>query len=181
MKKSKNGFMLVELIITSTIVVGAMIALYASFNRIYTLYQRKNSYYTIDGTYATNKMLTSLMNNNLNQFINTNLEENSYTYLIKQGSCKLPSTSPNYAMCTAIIDLYDIKNMILAEYDKCILSPTSCNASNGLSVENQTFKEYIDYIIGYYDIVESDTSSSYILLTEIEENQNTYYANLRIR
>ena len=59
-KKRSKGFMLVELIVTSTIIVATMIGLYASFTKIYTIYQTKNNYYHIDGIYATKEMTKNI-------------------------------------------------------------------------------------------------------------------------
>ena len=64
--------------------------------------------------------------------------------------------------------------MILVEYDK--------NTLNKLKNEsiNETFKEYIDYVIKYYGIKEND-DYNYIVLTEIEIGNKQYnYSNLRI-
>ncbi len=188
---NKKGFMLAELIITSTIVVAAMIGLYASFNKLYSLYKVRNNYYDIDGIYATKEMTKSLINNDLNDFVGKTIENGHYKFLIeydstnKKSKCNFLDTDPNNEICNTILNVYHIKNMIFSEYDKCILDSDSneCTlvSSDSIPIKDETFKEYVNYVINYYDIKESDTDYNYVILTEIEENQNTYYSNLRIR
>ena len=195
MKKKRNGFMLAELIITSTIVVSAMISLYASFNKIYSLYKTKNNYYYVDGVYATKELTDSIIKDNFNTFINNKLSSERNTYLIKDNTCETETNLQE--KCKAIQELYHVKNMIFAEYNKCNLDKEKCttqdsqaanptNVGEGdntlLKIENnQPFKEYIDYVIDYYDIESESNEYNYIVLTEIEEDGQTYYSNLRIR
>ena len=42
MKKNNKGFMLIEAIISGTIVLTSMVLLYSTFGRLYNLYQEKN-------------------------------------------------------------------------------------------------------------------------------------------
>ncbi len=181
MKKKSKGFMLVELIVTSTIVVAAMVTLYASFNRIYSLYKTKNNYYSIDGVYATKEMTKNLIfNNKINDLIREAMDKNKYTYIIKDNKC----IKEDDKICNGIQSFYNVKNMIFIEYDKNVLSnPNDSNdlIDNENIKNNETLKDYINYVINYYDITASDTSFSYIILTETEENGKNYYSNLRIR
>ncbi len=198
MKKKKNGFMLAELIVTATVVIAAMVGLYAGYNNVYTLYKKRNNYYNIDGIYATKEMINHYMKNDLNKIINNNLGENItsgtessntkyYFYIIKDNQCQ----DKEDITCKTIQKLYNIENMIFSEYDKCILNPNKYKCSSNtkqnivpLDISNETFKEYIDYVINYYNI-EDNNEYSYIVLTEINNNEdneeNIYYSNLRIR
>lgn len=192
MKKNNKGFMLVELIITSTVIVAALIGLYTSYSRIYSLYQEKNTYYNIDGVYATKEIINDLLETgNLNSLLNQ-LKGSNYIYIIDNEKDNEKCNSKS-AICPTIKDLYNINKMILVEYDK--------NTLNKLKNEpiNETFKEYIDYVIKYYGIKEND-DYNYIVLTEIEignkqtenkqteietenkqtENKQYNYSNLRI-
>ena len=190
---NKKGFMLAELVITATVVISAMVGLYSSFNKIYSLYKERNRYYNIDGIYATKEMTKNLLNNkfsqfdSINHFVNINLDTKHYYYIIENKTCKIKdknNSSKEDPICLAIKDTYNIKNMIFAEYNKCSLSPTKCGITNStadLNISNQSFKDYIDYVINYYDIESTNTSFNYIILTEREENSETFYSNLRIR
>ena len=178
MVKNNYGFMLSELIISSTVVIATMVALYSGFNRVYSLYREKNNYYHVDGFYASKEMLQYMMKDDFNHYLNDTFENANYQYFIKDGVCVISNN-----ICNGILNLYHVQNMVLLEYDKCILDSTRCNVtqSDSFSVKNATFQDYIDYVIGYYDIEESDSKYSYIVLTEIQKDKEVYYSNLRIR
>lgn len=173
MVKNNKGFMLIEVIIVSTIVGTTMTLLFTSFNRLYNNYRIKNSYYNIDAVYATKEMLNSMIEDNfLNKFINNKIAINSYEYVINNSLC-----TPNYSpsSCQNLKDLYDINNMIFSKYDI-----SSLNALKETNL-NQTLKDYIDYLITYYDLENTTNEYNYIILTEINDKNNYYYANIRTR
>ena len=198
MKKNNKGFMLIELIITSTIVVTAMISLYASFNRIYSLYKTRNNYYDINGIYASKEVIRSLLNNNeLTKIINASFEKGNYSFVIKDGELNHTiSNNSTQNQINEIKEFYHIKNMILTSYSKCILALDECigvqsneeeNSIEGAEstslkseINNETFKEYVEYITKYYNTTSNETYS-YIIITEIEDNNKYYYSNLGIR
>ena len=176
MKKNNKGFMLIEVIITSTIVLTTMILLYSSFNKLSNSYKIRNSYYNIDASYATKEMINSMLkdsnnNNNINQFINDTFYRKRYGYIIDNQECKLETDS-----CDKLKTLYSIENMIFSEYD-----PESLKYLKENELINQTFKEYIEYIDNYYDIKNTKDNYEYIILTEVKENDKYYYASLRMR
>ena len=70
MIKNNKGFMLIEAIITSTIVLTMLIALYTSYNKLYNNYKTKNTYYDLDSIYATKEIINlNLNNNNFTKYI----------------------------------------------------------------------------------------------------------------
>lgn len=185
MIKNNKGFMLIEVIITSTIVLTTLIALYASFNKLYNNYRIKNNYHNLDATYATKEIINSMLKNdegNINNYINTIIPNSKYGYIIKNGYCTNEAefnnngtpaaTVPNN--CSNIKKLYTINNMLFVEYDSESLNELDDSI-------NQTFKEYVDYVIKYYDIKNTKEDYNYIYLTEIKNGDNYYYANLRMR
>lgn len=142
MKKNNKGFMLIELIITSTVVVTAMITLYASFNKIYSLYKTRNNYYSIDGTYAAKETVRFLMKDNIfADLINKKLGNENYTFLISNAKCNFNDGSNEQGKCETIRKFYNIKNMILAEYDKCILALDQCVGPIGNNSEEISNEE----------------------------------------
>lgn len=178
MRKNNKGFMLIEVIVTSTIVLTTMILLYSSFNRLSNNYKTRNSYYNLDATYATKEMINSMLKNeegNINEFINATFYNKRYEYIIKKegGSinCKISINS-----CNNLKEFYSIENMIFSEYD-----PESLNYLKDNESINQTFREYIEYLDKYYDIESTKYDYNYIILTEVKEKNNYYYANLRMR
>lgn len=173
MKKNNKGFMLIEAIVTSTIIVTAMIGLYASFNKLYVNYNSKNQYYSIDAVYATKLMFQDMLDSgDINAIINNIFKDGHGEYLIYTNDtgtqCSVGSS------CSQIASFYNIKNMILVEYDKESLK----ELQNGTL--NETFNEYIDYVINYYNVTTSE-EYDYLLLTEIYDGTDYYYANLRVR
>ena len=175
MVKNNKGFMLIEVIITSTIVLTAMVFLYSSFNKIYNSYRTKNNYYNIDATYATKALVNTLIEEDLiNKLINDKITTNHFEYIINQKQCEINSLKAKYQN---IQNLYNIENVIFSEYNINNLLEIKKNSSK----LNQTFKEYIDYLITTYEPANELNNYSYIVLTEIKEGNNYYYANLKIR
>lgn len=188
MIKNNKGFMLIEVIVTSTIVVTTMILLYSSFNRLSNNYKIRNSYYNLDATYATKEMINSMLKKekgNINEFINTVIPNSTYGHIINNNKCveeidfrgdigvkKINTVT----VCPNLQKLYSIENMIFSEYNSEFLEDLKNNESI-----NQTFKEYVEYLYNYYDIKNTEDDYSYIILTEVKKDNNYYYASLRMR
>lgn len=200
MKKNNKGFMLAEAVISGTVILVSMISLYATFSRLYSLYDDRMNYYDIDSYYATKLMINNFFNSSFNQRLN-NIFYNSNSYLlIANGECqsinKIEESEGNYKeidslmdmdFCNKLQDLYNINTMIITEYDKSVLleevkNDIKLNLLNDNSSYslNQTFKDYIDFVNNYYDVGNSDAKFSYIVLTEVKNGDSYYYANLGI-
>ena len=219
MMKNRKGFMLAELVISATVVISTMLGLYSLYSKLYNKYKEKNSYYSIDAMYATKEIVDVMISNNeFNTFINHTLstsssstsssgfiiravpEEND-TYLCDNSN---PQCVHIKESVNAIKGLYGIKNMVVVEYSLCsLIDNEKCktnteNSDNKPLIEqisNETFKDYIHYLVTYYDIEnlavytdrdneendEQKNDYSYIVITEIEKNNKTYYASMRIR
>ena len=65
MVKNNKGFMLVEVIITSTVILTGMILFYSSFNSLFSKYKEREVYHDIDAFYATKEMINALLENNI--------------------------------------------------------------------------------------------------------------------
>lgn len=196
MRKKSQGFMLAEVIITSTVIVTGMILLFSSYNALLSKYKQRENYHNIDAFYATKEMINHLTKNNLNQFINQELYTKESTFLIKEGQCLDNST-----FCQSLVQLYSIENMILTFYDKQnLLNLKTGQDLFGNPLENkvktETFKDYLDYVINYYNIqsenIQTTTENikneyTYLVLTEIknttsQKNEENYtYASIAIR
>lgn len=174
MKKNNRGFMLAEVIVTSTVIVTAMIGLYTSFNKLYKNYEVKNRYQYIDGVYATKEMVQGMLNDDMAHFMNDIFYSSTSKYLIQNNQC---DESTLVSSCQDIANFYHVLNMIIVEYDeesiKSLIKPPN--------VISEEFKEYIEYVINYYDVKRGDAEYSYLLLTEIQDGDHYYYANLRVR
>lgn len=208
MKKNNKGFMLVEVIITSTVIVTSMMFLYTSFNSLFTQYEARTNYHNIDALYATKETIDYLYQNNLNKYIVENTKDSLYNkeslYLIKGGTCikgENGSSILEKSFCKALQELYGIETMILTSYDAENLK----NLKEGLkedgevkveAVSTETMKEYITYVTNYYNIKNENINAAnstrkneytYLLLTETKaqksenEKEEYNYASIAIR
>lgn len=177
MTKNNKGFMLIEVIVVSTIVLTSMITLYVSFNKLYNNYKIKNSYYNIDATYATKKTIDSMIReerlNNLTNKIKT--DSFFYYYLIKENQCIELEDKYLPFNCGKTTNFYNVNNMIFVNYNL-----ESLNKLIEKETLNETFKDYIAYLIKYYNITDNE-EYNYIVITEVKQNNEYYYASLRVR
>ena len=180
MVKNNKGFMLVEVIITSTVILTGMILFYSSFNSLFSKYKEREVYHDIDAFYASKEMINNLLENNLSAFLNAHSSLETID-IIKDNRCiaeeSLYINQNNF--CTTLKDFYQIKNMFFTYYDANVLKNKKENLTN------ETFKYYIDYVTNYYNIKEanigtSSNSYAYMIITEIENNGKNYYANIPI-
>lgn len=169
MRKNSKGFMLVEVVITATVILTSMVGLYTGFNRLYNYYNSRIQYYNIDGIYATKILIDELLKGGINDFLSDTVEIDNFVYLIHNGEC---NADLHINQCNSVLKTYGIDNMLVAKYNSEVL--------NNITVGNQTFSEYRDYVVKYYDM-EHNVDYGYIFLTEICDEKDCYYSNLRIR
>lgn len=184
MIKNNKGFMLIEVIVTTTVIVVAMVALYASFNRLYTNYDARSRYNDIDTILATKFMFQDMIDKQrANYIINEVFYDNVYGYLIKDGTCNSnvfnDSTNDRGVLshisdCSQLPLFYNVDNMVMVEYDLNSVQKLKDN------LDNETFKDYVEYVISYYNIT-TEEEYQYLLLTEVYDGSDYYYANLRVR
>ena len=164
MNKNTKGFMLVEVVITSTVILTALITLYTSFEKLYKKYNEKNNYHNIDSIYATKEVVKYFITNdnfNFNTYLNEVFNNNNYDYIIKDttvGDIIKDNYCENNTVCSSlnvVKETYNIKNMVITEYDKSDLNNFKQNENI-----NETFKDYIDYVISYYNIEESNITTN---------------------
>ncbi len=204
--------MLVEVIVTSTVIVTTMVVLFAGFNSLLAKYEARNEYHSIDAIYASKKTIDYLQKVNLNSFINQSLYTRENIYLIKDHSCQMIEEICSVEefcedgkkmvsileenFCAALVDLYHVETMIFTTYDKQNLTDLRDGTKDEyghdviLPVTTETMKEYLDYVIGYYNIQNENIDAldgerkneyNYMILTEIKDGENYSYASLAIR
>ena len=117
MSKNNHGFMLVEVIITSTVILTGMVLMFSSYNSLFAKYKSRGEYHDIDTFYATKEMIDYLIENNLASFIQENLDQNESVALIDTSQCKF-NNDFNNNFCEKLKNLYEIENMIFTTYDK---------------------------------------------------------------
>ena len=153
--------MLVEVIIVTVVVATIMTSLYVAFNKLYTAYDVKNKYNNIDGIYALKLIKDDLVDNmELNTLINNT---STYSELI----------NPNDSSYIAnVFTEYKINKLYL-------IKTSDISSFKTISDINQTFKDYIDYLVTKEIINNSD----YLLVLEITvdtENEIYNYAYLEV-
>lgn len=185
--------MLIEVIVTSTVVLTSMLVLYSSFSKLYNSFRVKNAYYDIDGVYAAREIVKRMVevegDFNINKFLQKfgDNEDDSINELpLSDLSLLTDNGCETDTICEQIKELYDIKSAYLLEYDESVLKTYKDRWPN------QTFKEYVDYLLKYYvddlpdrlnedDSDENSTEYKYIVLVEYGNDNNYKYANLRLR
>lgn len=195
MRINNKGFMLIEVIVTSTVVLTSMLVLYSSFSKLYNNFKVKNAYYDADGVYVAEELVKRIIevdsgdeenNFNINKYLlnlggkadNTALTV-ADTALIRDKKCERLSASQEKTdeVCEKIKDLYNVRSVFLLEYSAAKLK----EAKKDAILDTQTFKEYIDYLLKYYADDFDDDKYSYIVLVEYGNDNNYKYANLRLR
>lgn len=139
-KLNGKGFMLVEVIIVTVVVVSVMTSLYVVFNRVYKMYEIKNKYSNIDGIYALSLIrdeLTDAMFFNSSDFLE--ISDSSYKN-VTSSDCGGDETN-NF--CTAIFESYNINKVIIVRGDFFVTMDDTAISNLDL---NSTFKDYIIYL-----------------------------------
>ena len=160
MKKNNKGFMLAEVVITSTIVMTAMINLYFTFNKIYTRYNTISTYKNLDGIYAIENITDNLIED---QNINTILA-NKEGVIIKDSKCKI---SEEYCINTQLA--YSIENMYIVKMDNTQVDNLKTSAK-------ATLKDYIDYTKKYYKY----DANHYLIILEYKNGNKLNYSSMEL-
>lgn len=206
MIKNNKGFMLAEVVITSTVVLTSLVILYSSFTKIYTQYKVRDTYFDVDGMYAIRAMVNHLTSNGgLNKILSAvpdsadddgeicdddsgghfkqGLACNNYLYLIEKGNCD--SIFEDETFCVNLVSTYGIENMIIAERTDEILDKNKndslTNSSSGL---NLTFIDYLnDFVKNRYDFSDKNESFNYFVIVEYDEDNDKKfnYSSLILR
>lgn len=148
MKKLNNfGFMLVEVIIVTVVIVSIMTSLYVVFNRVYKMYEIKNKYSNVDGIYALGLIRDELVDNLTINSLLDSAKENVYVTIDKDNCVG------NVSFCDAIFSNYKINKVILVNlYSYIVENNSNVDTVSGIS---NTFSDYISYLnnteFSFYD------------------------------
>ena len=155
--KNNKGFMLVEALVMSMIVIGTLTFMYIQFQNISRSYEKSFNYNTITDLYITNEVKNYLINNSLVDTFKNEVDNNTSKY-IKIGDI----TDSGFV---ELKEKGQIKTIILANES---LSELKGKKTKDLS---EKFNDFINYLK-----VDKE-GNGYRLL--IEFNDDTY-ASLRI-
>lgn len=160
MFKNNKGFMLAEVVVTSTIVLTALVSLYTTFSKLNSNYNTRKNYYNIDGMYAIKGMINySIETNKLNEILSDETTNFNKFYFIENANCNSPYLNDNY--CSALVDLYGIQNMVIVSYK----GNDKKSAVDLINPSNETFKDYIDFVKKYYNF-NDNSKYNYLILVE---------------
>lgn len=175
MKKVKNGFMLVETLIVSTLVSTILVMLYVQFNNIIKNYYKNFDYNNVNSLYATNNIKKFILQDNdgdfysnLKIYLNQNIESNSGSYLkiitncddnnnisYRTNLCESFSTLTNFYGIKQIIFTTEVTNFSDSEY-KELNSPNFTNFIKNLGTNSSAT---------------ASESNSYRIIVEFENNK----------
>lgn len=136
MKKNKlgsKGFMLVEVIVSTVVVVTIMTSLYVLFNRVYNTYELKATYTNVDAIYTV-KTIEDFFVDNLKM---KDLFSGVTSY--KKVECVDYFFDTTLASCSDIFNQYKVSGLYL-------MKKQSGDELSEISGVNQTFKDYIKYL-----------------------------------
>lgn len=155
MKLGRKGFMLVEVVVVSTVISTILVTMYTAITRVSNAYKTRDSYNNIDALYlAMTENDTLIRDKDLEQLIQNN---------------------------TAIeISNDDLINMYMENNTYVHLYFSPYNKDKILTIKEksniQTTKNYIDYITDKLDF--NDSNYNYLIISEIcrTEDDCYYYA-----
>lgn len=184
-KLNCKGFMMAEVIIVSTVILGTLVGLYTIFNKMYIVYTERSYYYNVDAVYAGESIYKYLVS------------DNKFVEIIKDGGIKELITvekdeneNDTYScenieedICDGLIDTYNIKNATIFPYNVNAVNKDNSNVS-GFDVR---FKDYLDYLNTSLNFKEKDEIDeekqkfNYIIIVELENGDYQYFGYYRIR
>ena len=180
-KLNCKGFMMAEVIIVSTVILSTLVGLYTIFNKMYIVYTERSYYYNIDAIYAGESIYNYLINNEkLTSLVKTINDSNSYYDIIsidtEQNNRICNEELISETLCNTLGNTYSIKRVILTKYNKDYIE----------KIENQDAKltDYINYIktnLNFNDTDDNNDKFSYIIITDLENDDNQYFGYYRIR
>lgn len=170
--KNNKGFMLAEVVVTSTIVLTSLISLYITFNKLYNNYEIRSNYYDVDGIYAIKNMINNLIDNDdLNKKLKGITNINPTFSIIKDKDCYDATNTK----CDRLQGAYNINNMYIAAFEQKAIDNIKSNTNN------QTFKDYLEFIKNHYNLNDK-TKYNYLFIVEYQKNNDDkyYYSSLGV-
>lgn len=136
MRKNNKGFVITEVLILSTVIVGLLVFMYIQFKNINRSYQYSFTYDTVEGMYLANNIINYINEKEYDTLVEK-LNQSGKNYLdITKCDVDIFSTS-NY--CQKLFDASEVEQVIFTEEN---LSKLKTNM-NGI---NEDMKKYINQI-----------------------------------
>jgi hypothetical protein len=176
--KNNKGFMLVEVVITSTVIITALMGLYVTFNKLYNLYNVRDSYFDIDGVYAIKGIINYLIDTDQLNYVANKVNENMQYNIIDVddnnlgGGCSSDiNWGDDSGYCANVKATYNIQKFLVVKKSKDQLE--EIKKAN----INQTFYDYLSYIEDYYVF---DDNIQYLVIVEYKSGDKYNYSSLEV-
>ena len=154
MKKNNQGFMLVEALIMSVVVIGVLVFMYVQFQNISTSYDKSFSYNTVNNLYITHELKTFLNDNNYLEEIKEDIASSGTKYV------NIADYSITSVVWSELKNRGNVKTILIADES---LSSLKGRRTSGLS---EKFNDFINYLK-----VDKEENKYRIL---VEFNDDTY-------
>jgi len=185
MKKNNNkGFMMAELVIVSAVIVTTLTLLYATYSKMYIVYQERSNYYNIDASYAAKNIYTYLLKTNHFANLVKNLDVNGNKLIVQakdnyndndEEKC-LTYLGIDKDFCNIIVSTYNLKTAYIVDYS-LLENNRNTFANFGETEMQKNYFNYLSTSLEYND----DNKYSYIIIVELNEDEYFYYGNYRVR
>ena len=157
MKKNNKGFMIIEILIVSTVVIGVLVFMYAQFKNLNTSFNQTTKYNTVQSIYKTNE-IKKLIENDATLIMIEQLSKSQTKYL-DITSCSIENYN-SVSFCKLLYEKLGVDSILLLTEDVTEVTSTSMtNLSQGM----KNFLNYIkkNYTGNYYRIVVSYSDGTY--------------------
>lgn len=157
MKLNRKGFMMVEVIITSSVVAVVLITLYIGISRINNAYNKRNKYYDLDSQQVAMEINNLLRRNDIdiNGYNNYKVLYNEINDLTQIYSNQFETK----------VQAYLIKNS------------QGLNTLKSNIASNITFTDYLEYYTDKYNI----DDYTYFIVVQLQKQDNYYYYTLKVK
>ena len=168
---NKKGFMMAELVVVASIVLVVLVGMYTSYNKIFSAYNTRISYYDVNTLYRLGYYRDILRSNKI---LNDMIDEVDTKKIINIYSSVSEVGNRFYLPEDERDDFTDL-NVFLVKIEGNKLNKSMFS----VGIYNITFLEYIDYLINTVDF----TKFNYMMLMEkcdISDNNSCNYAYLEV-
>lgn len=160
MIKNNKGFVVTEVLIISTVVIGILIFMYAQFKNINRSYQYSFKYDTVQGMYLTNNIV-NYINDGSYDILVENLNNSGLGYLDITECSVLHFTTSNY--CQMLFDKSEVEQVLFVKENLIDLK-------TGMFDLSEDMKEYIN------NITTSNAANDYRVIIKFK---NQTFATMR--
>ena len=136
-----KGFILVETLIASTIILGSLIFLFVQFSSIKRAYETSFTYNTIPELYKSKSLADFLNNTGIDKMTNSSTFQTNGYYLLNTATCNVDNGQNS--LCNKIINKISAEYIIIVSNNIQGLQDSLKNNNYNKNVFNDDFKKYI--------------------------------------